>query len=634
MDKPYVYERLRRAGQIRLLCLQPGTLDNDIHFTLVSVNLHENPEYEAISYCWGDPTDVKTVYCNGKTIQVTTSLYTALRRFRKPDEERTLWADAVCINQKDNAEKTEQVKLMHRIYSQPSHILIWLGDDMTGLDGLKESIQGALEVLPPSSEDTEFLQRVSKEMFREASRLRKEKKPNFNDHNWAPINYVFCRPWFNRRWIIQEVAMAPEHVPRTCICGEIEFSWTDLADIAYRIGSHGLGSSIAGLSVINYYSPTMWSFFLENGRPFLSLTSTFMAMLIKRYQGTSNLVDAITATATFKATDGRDHLYSLLNLTPFNSDLQPDYTVTPSQACMRFALATLRKDKNLRVLSLAPHTFVGVGDVVANRLPGLPSWVPDLTCQGGVNPMVSYTIRKQLFHAGGPDVFADVSKDNTRLHLRGCIVDTIAAVTTANIDVPFPSEEDILPKTHISARVKMRVRNWLRECRDLAAFPKSWTDRLHDDNFRKEFAETVLCGMTGMRDALPPDLLPYVEMYMGYVFDYFEEGYKLTEELREAMLTYGALIESSTTGMVEARRFCRTEGGRLGQVRKEAQVGDSVCVIFGAEVPYVIRPIEAEDHGGEGVRCYRLIGDAFVHGVMQGEALVDEKYETVDITLV
>lgn len=174
MDSPYIYERLPSAGQIRLLKLQPGppsSSDSPIHFTLVTANLYEDPgpSYEAISYCWGDSSNLQPVYCDSKVLFVTHSLYTALLRFRQPDRVRTLWADAVCINQSNDLEKGQQVNLMTRIYSQPKSVLIWLGDDTTGLEGLGDCLKGALEVLPPDSEDREFLINTMLKMHKEAA---------------------------------------------------------------------------------------------------------------------------------------------------------------------------------------------------------------------------------------------------------------------------------------------------------------------------------------------------------------------------------------------------------------------------------------------------------------------------------
>lgn len=166
MVADFQYEPLG-DGQIRLLRLQPGT--EDIHFTLESANLSEALDYEAISYCWGDPADTRTVYCDGLPLQVTNSLFTALKRLRLREQTRVLWADAVCIDQRNTPEKNEQVKLMSRIYAGPKRVLIWLGEDMSGLEGIEDSIQTALELLPPDSHDASILQETSKRIFQEAS---------------------------------------------------------------------------------------------------------------------------------------------------------------------------------------------------------------------------------------------------------------------------------------------------------------------------------------------------------------------------------------------------------------------------------------------------------------------------------
>lgn len=168
MATEYQYERLTHDDEIRLLHLEPGT-GADVHFTLTPVRLDEKPSYEAISYCWGDPNDTCMVYCNDKPLHITKSLYTGLRRLRKEDIVRVLWADAVCIDQKYTPEKNVQVGLMSRIYSQPSSVLIWLGDDTSGLEGLHECIQGALNVLPPDQFEFEKLYPISTRVFREAS---------------------------------------------------------------------------------------------------------------------------------------------------------------------------------------------------------------------------------------------------------------------------------------------------------------------------------------------------------------------------------------------------------------------------------------------------------------------------------
>jgi hypothetical protein len=382
----------------------------------------------------------------------------------------------------------------------------------------------------------------------------------------------------------------------------------------------------------------MMSFAVDGARPYRMLITTCMVYLMKKYRKTTaTLVDCVTATALFKCGLAHDHLYSLLSVPKVPSAIVPDYRLSIEEVCMQFAETTLVSEQNLRLLSLAPHTSDPLyGAQVLDRRE-LPSWVPDLTCQGHVHPLVSYSIKPQLFHAGGegrPD--ATVSADRRLLHVRGRAVDRVASMARSQVEVPLPTEEEIYPKTGYPALVKKRLANWLRECYDVAgekyARKKGQERDIREESeeeaeLRRSFLETLVCGMTMMRDPIPPEVLAAAQVYLDYLFDYFTEGYVLSEEVRETMLTYGPLVEQTLLAMTQVRRFGRTEQGRLCQVRTEAREGDVFVCIVGAEVPYLLRP------SAEGRGVYTLIGDCFLQGVMQGEAFLDGRYETVDITI-
>ena len=124
----YQYKKLRHSDEIRLLILAPGTSSNPLHCKLVHTRLSLNPEYEALSYAWGDSSKPRQVFCDHRVIDVTESLYAALRRLRDLTKARTIWADAICINQQLNVEKSHQVALMGKIYSQTEKTLAWLGE--------------------------------------------------------------------------------------------------------------------------------------------------------------------------------------------------------------------------------------------------------------------------------------------------------------------------------------------------------------------------------------------------------------------------------------------------------------------------------------------------------------------------
>jgi hypothetical protein len=388
----------------------------------------------------------------------------------------------------------------------------------------------------------------------------------------------------------------------------------------------------------------MMYFLAEGGRPILSLSNLYMTYLLKIFRGKGNLVDTVMATAFFKCGVPHDHLYSLLSVPHPPSGLVADYSLSVEEVCMRFAETTLVADQNLRLLSLAPHTSALLAGQAPARHAGLPTWVPDLSCQGPVNPLVSYTIRPQLFHAGGRDDPSNITiaADRRLLHVRGRVVDSVATMARPQLDVPFPTEEEVQPKSGFHARVKKRLANWLAECYEVAgekyvrkeanvgadeqAQAMVPEESKEETELRRGFLETLLCGMTGLRDPVPEEVLAATQVYVDYLFGYFTAGYSLSEDVRQTMLTYGVLVEQSLFAMAEARRFCRTEQGRLGQIRIEAREGDVFVCIVGAEVPYLLRPSEEEG-------VYTLVGDSFLLGVMQGEAFSDARYETVDITI-
>jgi len=103
----------------------------------------------------------------------------------------------------------------------------------------------------------------------------------------------------------------------------------------------------------------------------------------------------------------------------------------------------------------------------------------------------------------------------------------------------------------------------------------------------------------------------------------------ISNEASERLIAHGGMIESELFGAAFTRRFCITRNGRFGQVRNNTRKGDLVCVVVGAQVPLVIRPPDR----GDDVQTYELIGDCYLEGVMHGEAMHDERYETVEIIL-
>jgi hypothetical protein len=132
---PHVYQPFSRATEIRVAIIQPA-MDHaaPLHFEFYNASLKElEGRYEAISYVWGAPILEYPVYhtSDGSRLFITENLDRALRRLRHRLDPRWLWADAMCIDQGNNAEKAVQIPLMVDIFRGAKRVLAWLhhGDE-------------------------------------------------------------------------------------------------------------------------------------------------------------------------------------------------------------------------------------------------------------------------------------------------------------------------------------------------------------------------------------------------------------------------------------------------------------------------------------------------------------------------
>jgi hypothetical protein len=211
----YVYPPLPRGDFIRLLILEPGTDDEVLKGALHVAPLDEGPEFEAISYVWGNPDKSCTILCNGRTIGITVNLRDTLQQVRLPNERRTLWADSICINQSDSKEKGHQVGLMWKIYSKAEIVLICVGVEECGNGPRASSLLTDVNAM---IEDTFTKISLSPNTFP----FPDEDDPLFLDERWTSITTLIRCPWFQRGWVIQEAGLAKR---AQILWGAVKIDW-------------------------------------------------------------------------------------------------------------------------------------------------------------------------------------------------------------------------------------------------------------------------------------------------------------------------------------------------------------------------------------------------------------------------
>jgi hypothetical protein len=157
VPSPYVFHPLDcHRQEVRLLRVLPATNnDEPISCVLEIASLRDSPCYTALSYCWGDSSNKKTIFVNTSVIETTDNLASALRYIRKhlasnsliDDLPQLFRIDAICIDQNNLEERNHQIKLMQTVYASAANVLSWLGcgDDLIprAFDFIRQTVQSS-----------------------------------------------------------------------------------------------------------------------------------------------------------------------------------------------------------------------------------------------------------------------------------------------------------------------------------------------------------------------------------------------------------------------------------------------------------------------------------------------------------
>ncbi|KAI1119467.1 heterokaryon incompatibility protein-domain-containing protein [Nemania sp. NC0429] len=172
----YQYQSLPNCSpetpKIRLLKLQRRWPLGHINCELITVDLHSDLQYDAISYPWGRAPFTEEIYIDGLTFKVLPIVQELLYHLSSYQHDRILWIDAICINQLNSAEKDIQIRLMRDVYHRATYATVWL-------DGVQEPL-------------------IARSML----------AGTYAGSGWMQLMNLSTHPWFCRTWVIQAIAMA------------------------------------------------------------------------------------------------------------------------------------------------------------------------------------------------------------------------------------------------------------------------------------------------------------------------------------------------------------------------------------------------------------------------------------------
>ena len=260
---PKLYNPLLTSSrQFRLLILEPCINPREvIRCNLVSESLDSDPQYEAVSYTWGEPVNEAEITVNFVALPVRKNLWEALRHLRGT-ERRTLWIDAVCINQQNVPERNAQVKMMRQIYERARRVVIWLGI---------QSDESSL-----AFNFMKFISSDRRKRSMKSEKLNGSTKYVGVQEELEAVRKLCQRPYWQRLWIVQEVIVSQE---AELHCGEEHMPWDDFSvfqkcledgDIELDGDDRIQKSSAFNLDQYRVYNRTDYSNLIELLEPFSS----------------------------------------------------------------------------------------------------------------------------------------------------------------------------------------------------------------------------------------------------------------------------------------------------------------------------------------------------------------------------
>ena len=630
-NRVYKYTDVSKGG-FRLLKLSPGST-GPLRGSLTRVDSSQATEssqvpYEALSYAWGSDavTSVIEIHIGDHVSQmpITPGLEIALKYLRSSQNERIIWVDQICINQTNTTEKSAQVVRMGQIYRNAERVVVWLGDE--DFDTAKA---------------TTFARRTFEiELFE--SLLQ---DPQYREERLALLR-LLQRPWFKRRWVIQEVALARDVTVR---CGRHTVSWDCLSTMISMFTCQGgeVREKTKSSGMLNTHPDFVGAFRDLPAVRLFEVTSNLLRRDRLNVRPLLSLETLVSSLQHFESSNFHDTFYALLSLASdvsekqwsnpskrlhienenevdgfvridsLDIDILPekdaerlspvvlrwrkilqertypvDYTKTIYAVCKDFLLWTLKTSRSIDIIcqSWAP----------TKSPEQLPSWMPSLAGlsfrRNGkgllrrvrADPLVALSDGRKNYNASSrapAKCSFGIGSNEGVLSVEGFMLDVIKVKKLPAQSGNVPSE-------------------WLAVA--------GWTDtkQLPPDAFWR-----TLVADRGFGQNNPPSYYP-LACRQAYAMGVDGDDLKTDAQERCPRLVEEFLRRVQS--VVWQRCLVVTEDeNMLGLVPYDANPRDLICILYGCSVPVVLRRYAETSTGNA---YHQLIGECYIHSMMDGSA--------------
>lgn len=578
-ERRYTYKPLGEGPFIRLLKLYPGPAHQDLKGNLEHVSLDstktKNP-FVALSYVWGNALKPFTLSIGrAKTIRITASLHFALKRLRDPKRSVLVWADAISIDQNNDNEKGRQVRLMSTIYSSAKYVCAWLGEEGERSNSAINCLRKIRKALQPSKQTT------------------KVPLPSAENLVWNAICKFLSRDWFRRVWIVQELVLAPKII---LLCGDQKLEWDDIYTVATFCSFEAEKSNAALMNSIS-----------QAAAPVLSL-----GRLRNAYHNNGSTTAQQGLLTLFKdfghtqSTQSRDKLFAFLGLACDADDpgFNPDYIAPLEDVVRRYAGVFVRRGQGMNLLYHA-----GIHKLEADTR--FPSWVPNWVTTRHPRTVTTWKSKS------GPFTAASHLKSDIKLVPENpAILTTTAYVVDRIVRVGKTSFAASDPVMYLKEAFSIIESNGIyptkENLKDLVwKIPIGDTHNPPSGSWSKIDFRTSYEALVEYLKMDDENTDWYVEISKIRAVAKMRQFLFRPQELRQLIWLYLFTAREFAERFVNAK-VCVTRKGYIGIVPGTACVGSLITLFPGSAVPFVVHESE------EFPRCYRHIGESYVHGIMDG----------------
>lgn len=556
----------------RLLTIYGGQYEDDIKVDLEVVSLgartSDRPTYEAMSYVWGSPEMLNTVYVGKekKKVMITANLDEAIRYMRYPDRPRTMWIDSLCIDQQNIEERGRQVAYMSYIFWGAPRVVIWLGKAADDSDRAMNTLSRVASLTASGGKSgategtTELDERQSGE-FAPAMHLE--------DAERRSILALLLRPWFERIWVRQEVHKAGEE--SLVACGTKTLSWMAVRGALNSL--HERWNLTPGLQHSQEYR------------------NRFHAALMFFKGGNFDLKRLRLDLCGTKCTDPRDRVYGLLGILngPHYLDaVVPEYSKPVSKAYISVILVHMAINKSVDFL-ITCHKD-SREEISVSPADALPTWVPDWAHPDS-EPYYTFRsleIEKQLCP------FQCSAKYLGRGVLR------VAGVSYGKIIRVLRLDHSTSEALSTSIRLHL---------------PQNAADQHYPGggNLLNAFGTTLFAD-TFLDNHYPP-ISDYFERYFPLRYEESQNAMKRLMDREDVSRHYALFLELVRCNCYNGR-FFTTDKGFLGWSPTRTTEGDQVTSILGCQAPMILRPFTMNEDQ------FEVVGPSYTHGASYGSAFL------------